>query len=95
MKLWLLEQNVNSGYDTYDSCVVAAEDESSAREIHPNGDYYEWKGNSWYAKSYFGELKRATMYDWVDDLHEITVTYLGEAKEGTTSGVICASFNAG
>jgi len=36
MKLYLLSQDVNPGYDTYDSCVVAAMDEDSARVISPS-----------------------------------------------------------
>src|SRR6266550_3316382 len=33
MKLWLISQYVNAGYDTYDSAVVAAETEEEARLI--------------------------------------------------------------
>ena len=33
MKLWLLEQNVNNGYDTYDSAVVVAATEDEARRV--------------------------------------------------------------
>jgi hypothetical protein len=35
-KLWLIRQTKNNGYDTYDSAVVAAPDEETARHIHPN-----------------------------------------------------------
>ena len=31
MKLWLISQDVNNGYDTYDSAVVAAETKTLAR----------------------------------------------------------------
>lgn len=40
MKLFLLTQNDNRGYDTYDSAVVVAETEEDARKIHPHGA--EW-----------------------------------------------------
>lgn len=33
MNLYLLKQEINTGYDTYDSCVVAAESEEDARVI--------------------------------------------------------------
>jgi len=36
MKLFLISQTVNSGYDTYDSAVVVAKDEQSAKEVHPH-----------------------------------------------------------
>ena len=33
MKIYLLEQDLNNGYDTYDSVVVIAENENEARKI--------------------------------------------------------------
>ncbi len=39
MNLYLLSQNVNDGYDTYDSCVVAAESSDEARTITPSSGY--------------------------------------------------------
>ena len=46
MKLWLISQNENGDYDTYDSAVVAAETESEARNISPGGDFSD-EYNSW------------------------------------------------
>lgn len=43
MNLYLLSQNINTGYDTYDSCVVAAKNEDSARHISPSLHVeYDW-----------------------------------------------------
>ena len=45
MKLYLLEQKRRRGYDTYDSCVVCAENAQDAITIHPDEDYpdeYTW-----------------------------------------------------
>lgn len=39
MNLYLISQDVYTGYDTYDSAVVAADTEEEARLIHPAGDY--------------------------------------------------------
>jgi hypothetical protein len=36
MNLYLLSQNVNTGYDTYDSCVVCAKNEDEARTLGPD-----------------------------------------------------------
>jgi len=48
MNLYLLSQTVNNNYDTYDSCVVAAESEDAARRIHPCGrDVVEWWNQTW------------------------------------------------
>lgn len=46
MKLWLICQNDNNGYDTFDSAVVAAETEEDARSISPAGTWEnDW--DSW------------------------------------------------
>jgi hypothetical protein len=45
MNLYLLSQTEHDDYDTYDSCVVAAENAEDARKIHPSpGGYtsYTW-----------------------------------------------------
>jgi hypothetical protein len=84
MKIWLLSQDTNDGYDIFDSCVVAAETEDEARHIHPNlswGPDYglsaEWDVRTWVPPS------------------EVKVKYIGVAEhpEELESRVICASFN--
>lgn len=42
MKLWLISQSVNDGYDTYDACVVAAETEEEARRVSPSPFIDAW-----------------------------------------------------
>jgi len=86
MNLYLLTQHTNGGYDTYDSCVVAATSEEEARQMRPSGETYTEfiscpynKGREW---------------DWAHP-DAVTVTLLGIATPGTSSQVICASFNAG
>lgn len=46
MNLYLLTQNRIIGYDTYDSCVVAAKNEETARNINPDGKWGD-KYSSW------------------------------------------------
>lgn len=95
MKLYLISQSVNNGYNTYDSAVVAAESEDEAKEIHPSEywilqseyDDYWTRGNL--TKSY--EVTGC----WAQRPSQVEVKYLGEAAEGTQSGVILASYNAG
>ena len=81
MKLWLISQNINDDYDTYDSAVVAAETEDAARDIHPRGEWPETK--------YDGA--------WVswDKRHLVNVEELGDGGPHWRPGVILASFNAG
>jgi hypothetical protein len=81
MNLYLISQKANNGYDTYDSAVVAAPDEETARQMNPgNGEPMKW-GEKWTSWAYAPE--------------QVTVGLLGTAVEGTKQGVICASFNAG
>jgi hypothetical protein len=46
MKLFLISQNENHDYDTYDSAVVCASSESEAKNMHPrDGELrfnYDW-----------------------------------------------------
>ena len=81
MKLFLISQEQNNDYDTYDSAVVAAPDEETARQMNPdNGKPMEWrKQNS----------------TWCSVPEHVAVRYLGKAVSGTEQGVVCASFNAG
>jgi hypothetical protein len=85
MKLYRISQELNNDYDTYSDAVVAAEDESSARNIHPRNET-DWKDADEYPKYSYAT--------WVSR-ELVKVEYLGEAKEGTVSGVICSSFHAG
>ena len=88
MKLYLISQNVNTNYDTYDLCVVAAESEYEAKRIPPSSSDPR-AGED-------GKFKKTGVYgDWAENVDQVMCQYLGEAKEGTTPGIICASFNAG
>ena len=41
MNIYLISQNVNDGYDTFDAAVVAAPDEETARNMKPGGSDYD------------------------------------------------------
>lgn len=82
MKLFLISQDENEDYDTYDSAVVAAPDAETAMNMHPrNGAMVcDWDKN---------------YNSWCSKPENVTVKYIGEANDGINQGVICASFNAG
>lgn len=82
MKLFKIWQEVNLNYNNYDSAVVCANSEDEARKIHP----YEGEPDS------EGEFEES---DWANNISEVNVEYLGEAKEGMKQGIICASYNEG
>jgi hypothetical protein len=80
MKLFLISQDQNNDYDTYDSAVVAAPDEETAKQMNPaNGKPVdEWERNT-----------------WCNGPEHVTVRYLGDAVGDVEQDVVCASFNAG
>ena len=80
MNIYLIEQNTNNNYDTFDSAVVAASTEDEARLIHPSG-IENWDGKS----REHGE--------WVNT-EMVAVTLIGLAVNNK-KGVLLASFNAG
>jgi hypothetical protein len=80
MNLYLISQTDRNDYDTYDSAVVAAENEEDARKIHP-GEYEEWTTHSYRT--------------WASSPDLVTVRLIGQAAPGIETGVVLASFNAG
>ena len=81
MKLYLLSQKENYGYDKYDSCVVCAESENDAKKITPSGE--EFSPNSTYYNT------------WAHTWEGIKCEEIGEANSTQKRGVVLASFNAG
>jgi hypothetical protein len=80
VNIYILSQNENRGWDTYDSCVVVAKDEDDAKTIDPTGESFE--PNSIYST-------------WAKTVEAIQVELIGVADESQERGVVCASFNAG
>jgi hypothetical protein len=90
MKLYLISQDENNDYDTYDSAVVAAPDEDTARNINPRAtDYDTDLFVNW------NNIRESTWFTWASKPEDVKVKYLGEAVEGTPLGVVLTSFNAG
>lgn len=96
MRLWLIRQDVNNGYDTYDSAVVAAETEDAARRTNPGGwRFWSDEHSHWMHKYPDGRVEKDSDDTWADDIETVSVALLGEAEPNTPAQVICASFNAG
>lgn len=109
MNLYLLTQNDNTGYDTYDSAVVAAKDETQARSIHPgrSGERARvdlerdlWEEYSWTIDGEEVSTEKSWQpmdkySGWTQNPSKVKVKLIGTAKPRTKAGVICASFNAG
>jgi hypothetical protein len=91
MKLWLISQEANNDYDTYDSAVVVAPDETAAKSRHP-GESYFWKDGAWQTESGHKEFSRGS---WAPP-EQVTAKCIGEAAPDLALGeIVCASFNAG
>lgn len=78
MNIYLLTQNTNRWYDTYDGCVVTAESEEEARLILPRS-YMKWDSYNW---------------AWADKPEQVMVQCLWKANKWTAGCVILGSFNA-
>jgi hypothetical protein len=83
LNLYRLTQDLYAGYDTYDSCIVAAVNEGSAKEMHPSG------GALYEKVSQYADWPSASEIDYID------AELVGIALPGSMSYVICSSFNAG
>ncbi len=108
MKIFKLSQEINKGWDTYDSVVVCAESEDEAIKIHPSksqkiywrdGKWLERVGIHWHPSwGKAGDEIEVDNHDmWVEgkDISKLKVEYLGEAGKSVKKGVILSSFNAG
>lgn len=86
--IYLLRQNKNTGYDTFDSCVVVAESEGKARNMHP---FYG--GDTW-----MNEDGPEYFSDWAkpEDVEVIKIGIVSaDVYDKIPVGVVCYSFNAG
>jgi len=90
LNIYLLSQNTVKDYDTFDSCIVVAPDEDTARGIHPGG-FRRWNGRRWVDPRFPHDTERCT--NWAP-APKVKVTLVGVAAEGV-QGVLCASYNAG
>jgi len=96
MKLWLISQSENNGWDTFDSAVVAAETEEDARHTYPDNWGFsnkKWSGSKWLAHLEDGRVLDFGHSCWTTPNH-VSVKFLADGYQGD-AGTVCASFNAG
>ena len=88
MNLYLISQNVNNDYDTFDSAIVCADTEDDARMIHPKeNDEYDP------IKSWDGEC--GEIWDSWCAAKDVQVKIIGAAANNLKKGVVLASYDAG
>ena len=82
MNIYKISQTENTDYDTYDSAVVAAPDETVARNMNPR-DGSMMTDEEW---TYHYSA-------WCSSPESVQVEYIGDTYR--PQGLILASFNAG
>lgn len=99
MNLYLLSQTVNNDYDTFDSCVVCADNEDDARMINPNSKHFKANIIIYEESKQIWIIQDNGKFICTDDTwcnpKDIEVKLIGKADKSIQKGVVCASFNAG
>jgi hypothetical protein len=98
MNLYLLTQNVNNGWDTYDSMVIAAENEEDAKHLSfvQCSAYEEYSTNDYITKKPVWRNYYESTYSFAYSSWDKNPTVeLIATNTLVDEGVVCASFNAG
>ena len=93
MKLYKIEQNVVTDWDTYSDAVVCAVDEADAKSIHPCTDGQVPTPND--KGDFVLPDEEYVWRDWAENVKDVVATYLGEADDRVPRGVVVASYHAG
>lgn len=95
MKLYLVENISNNGWDTYDSMVVAAENADAARKMHPSEFVTHIANGRWKGTTIHGEEYDTGDREWVkyEEINDLIVEEIG--KTDIAKCIVLASFNAG
>jgi hypothetical protein len=84
MNIYLISQRERTGYNTYDSAVMIAPDEKTARRMSPgNGRIMEER--DW----------ECVFRSWASSPDFVKVELIGQAAPDREQGVVCSSYNAG
>jgi hypothetical protein len=84
MNIYLISQRERTGYNTFDSAVMIAPDEETARRMNPsNGKIMEKR--DW----------ESVFRSWASSPDFVEVELIGQAASDRPQGVVCSSFNEG
>ena len=92
MNIYKLSQTTNYGYNTFESCVVIAENKKEAVKVHPNG-YQNWDTRGQKSEDNC-VYEKFDIDDWAEIQH-IKVELIGIADESLDPEikVVCTSYN--
>lgn len=98
MNLYKVSRTDSVRYEEFDSIVVQAPDEQSARRIHPKheeeGIYWDLGQGCWKEKIDSESRKYNDMF-WTSDLNSLNIELIGKANPSLDKTVIHSSFQAG
>ncbi len=94
MKIYKISQSENEGYDTYSDAIVVANSEEEAKCQCVCGYHKYHDGELFFQYSDGREEPEESCSGWTEPKN-VSVEYIGEAKEEIKEGVVCASFHAG
>ena len=80
MNIYLISQDENHDFDTFDSMVVVAHNEHEAKFIHPHSQKSWTDADSSY---------------WCASPNDVTANLIGVASPHMIEGVVLRSYNAG
>ncbi len=89
MNIYLISQEHNNRYDTYDSAIVVASSKEEAIRIHPS------KARRGFTEDPWLDAHNNTWVDLRDVDEYISVKFVGSTSIYSSGTVLCASFNAG
>lgn len=104
LQLYLLTQKERTGYDTFDSCIVAAFNEEDAKKIHPFLHKFDWYCLPFEDMDYVEQMddpeyvykEQWKTRTWASCPENVECQYLGLAgKDIIPNSVIGSSYNAG
>jgi len=84
MNIYLISQRERTGYNTYDSAVMIAPDEETARRMSP-GNGRIMKERDW----------ECVFRSWASSPDFVKVELIGQAALDREQGVVCSSYNEG
>lgn len=92
MNIYKLSQTTNYGYNTFESCVVIAENKKEAVKVHPNG-YQNWDTRGQKSEDNC-VYENFDIDDWAE-IKDIKVELIGIADESLDPEikVVCTSYN--
>lgn len=102
MRIFKISQTEKQGYDTFDACVVCANNHEEASKIHPKHPDVVWNNSQ---KRFIptAEASAKSLYfseglyldEWAENPKDVKVSLIGEGHTSVKKSVVVSSFNAG